>query len=280
MNNSRNLFFSIAPIAFFTFLTLFVLTGCTTRTTTAPARSATEELLLSTSMDRALTNADLSIFAHQKVFVDQSYFDSYDSKYAVGTVRDALSRAGALLMDTVTTADVIVEARSGAISIDASSSLFGIPSMGIPIPLAGTVMTPEVAFYKASRQHAYSKIALLAYVRQTGAHVYSSGALDGKSYNKYYDLLGASWRRTDIPEKKRPADRAKYGAWQPQYDPEALLAMPLSTNTPPATAAPTNAPPATTSSTKVPMATVPTNPPPTTTSVTNTPTGPVTNSSH
>jgi hypothetical protein len=225
-------------------------TGCTSIQTTSPPRAATEQLLLSTSVDRALANADLTIFAGQKVFLDTTYFDSYDPKYATGAIRDILSREGALLMDTAAASDVIIEARSGGLSIDNSETLFGIPSIGAPIPLAGTISLPEIAFYKAARQHAYTKLVLLAYVRQSRAHLYSSGDLDGISYSKHYSLLGASWRRTDIPEKyRKEASKEKYTTWYPQYDPHALMTITnqvpvvTSTNAVPPKASSTNAPP-------------------------------------
>ena len=201
-------------------------TGCTTIQTTTPARSATEQLLLSTSVDRALADVDLGIFANKKVYLDTNYFDSYDPKYATGTIRDALSRQGAVLVDNAAASDVIIEARSGALSIDNSDTLFGIPALGVPIPLAGSVTTPEIAIYKADRQHAFAKLVLLAYVRQTREHVYSSGNLDGISYNKHYHLLGASWLRTDIPEKHHDSSKTNYVVWQPQYDRQALIVPP------------------------------------------------------
>jgi hypothetical protein len=79
-------------------LTLLGTSGCTTMRQTDPARTATEQLLLSTAADRAVEYVTLAQFANKKVFLDTAYFDSYDSKYAIGAIRDALSRAGALLM--------------------------------------------------------------------------------------------------------------------------------------------------------------------------------------
>jgi hypothetical protein len=159
--------------------------------------------------------------------VDTTYFDSYDAKYAIGTIRDALNRAGALLVDNVTNCEIIVEARSGALSIDSSDTLFGIPSMGLPIPLAGTLPIPEVAFYKSVNQRSIGKIALLAFAKQSGAHIYSSGPLVGKSYDKHFKLLFVSWICTDIPEKQKKDKTAeRYQSWFPQYD---LLNLP-STN--------------------------------------------------
>ena len=215
-----------------------------TSVTTNPARSATEQLLLSTAADRALQSANLTAFAHQKVFLDTTYFDSYDSKYVIGTIRDALSRAGALLEDSLTNSDIVVEARSGALSIDSSDTLFGIPNMGVPVPLAGALQIPEVAFYKSDKQRSTAKIALLAFAKESGAHIYSSGSLDGKSSDKHYKILFVSWIRTDVPEKQKSEKKAgQYQSWFPKYD---LINFP-STNSPA-----TNLPSANLSSTHAP----------------------------
>jgi hypothetical protein len=208
--------------------TTLLIAGCTSSKTTTTARTATEQLLLSTATDRALKDGGLEVFAGRKVFVDVTYFDSYDSKYVEGTIRDALSRAGTLLADNATNCDVIVEARSGALAIDESDTLFGIPSMTLPIPLAGSAKTPEIAFYKSVRQRSVAKFALVAYVRASRAHVFSSGPLDGKSFDKHSRFLFIAWTRTDVPEKETTDETAKkYQTWFPQYD-----ARNLGTNSP------------------------------------------------
>ncbi len=183
-----------------------LLCGCADSIMTNPPRSATEQLLLSTAADRAINVAPLTIFAQKKVFVDGTYFEGYDSKYVLGAIRDALSRSGALLVGAATNSDIIVEARSGGLSIDSSSSLVGIPNLPVPIPFAGTLQIPELALYKSSRQNSIAKLALLAYSRESGEHYFSSGPMLGKSYNTYYKLLFLiQWTSTDIPEKKKKA---------------------------------------------------------------------------
>ena len=216
-----------------------LLNGCTTIKTTDPARTATEQLLLSTAVDHALKSANLTNFANRKVFLDTTYFDSYDSKYAIGTIRDALSRAGVLLEDNVTNSDIVMEARSGALSTDNSTYLFGIPNIGVPIPLAGVVQTPELAIYKSEKQSSTAKIVLLAFTRESRLHVYSSGPLDGKSYNNHYKIIFVSWGITDIPEKHGRKKAEQYQSWFPQYDPANFpstnnlqLANPSATNAP------------------------------------------------
>lgn len=213
-----------APVEILILALLLLLTGCTTVKTTTPPRSATEQLLLSTATDHALQKTGLEIFAGRTVFLDTTYFDSFDAKYVLGTIRDALSRAGALVENTPTNSDFIVEARSGALSINDSETMFGVPSLGVPIPLAGTVQTPEMAFYKAQIQQSVAKFALLAYRRQTTAHVYSSGPLDGKAYDKHARILFVPWHSTDVPElQSNPKKAQKDQTWGPQYD---LMNMP------------------------------------------------------
>ncbi len=171
---------------------------------TNPSRSVTEQLLVSTAADRAISSTGLSLFAQKKVYLDGTYFESYDSKYVLGAIRDALSQAGALLVNEATNSEIVIEARSGGLSVDASESLVGIPSTGAPTPLAGALQIPELAFYKSVRQNSIAKLALLAYSTKTREHVFSSGPVVGKSYNKCYAFLGMiRWTATDIPEKKK-----------------------------------------------------------------------------
>jgi hypothetical protein len=202
---------------------LLLLAGCTTTKTTTTARSATEQLLLSTATDHALQNVGLEIFTGRKVYLDTTYFDSYDSKYVLGTIRDALGRAGAMLASSATNCDIVIEARSGALAIDGSETMFGVPSITLPVPFAGPMQTPEVAFYKSERQRSVAKIALLAFARDSRKHVYSSGPLDGKSYDKHSRVLFIQWTRTDVPEKHTsPQTAQKYQTWTPQYNLENL----------------------------------------------------------
>lgn len=170
---------------------------------TEPPRTAVEQLLLSTAADRSLLRVHWEIFKDKKVFVDTNYFDSYDKPYVLGTVRDLLSSYGALLATNAHDADIIVEPRSGALSTDSTSSLVGMPSLPVPIPFAGTLVTPEMYLWKSEKMFSTAKIALLAYDQKSRQHVYSSGPLVGRAAHKYYKFLGyIAVTRTDIPEKK------------------------------------------------------------------------------
>lgn len=182
-------------------LGLFVA-GCAQTRVTEPPRSAVEQLLLSTAADRALAQEDFAVFNRMKVYLDERYFEAVDEEYVLSALRNALSSAGALLVANMDEAEVIIEPRSGALSTDASTSLIGVPSVPVPIPLAGTVVTPELALYRSEKQFATAKIALFGYWKQSREHLHSSGSLVGRAKHNYYTLLGyLKYTDTTLPEK-------------------------------------------------------------------------------
>ncbi len=179
----------------------FALTGCNTTKITEPKRSITEQLLLSSAADRAIEKADLHLLHGKKVHLEERYFKSYDKRYALGAIREHLARNGALLVRTEDEAEVIVEARSAGLGMDTRESLVGIPALSLPVPLAGSLQTPEISLYKSMKADSAARFALFSYDRKSGAFVESTGGISGAAYFHHYKFLGFfDWRRTDIPE--------------------------------------------------------------------------------
>ena len=91
-------------------LALLVLcTGCTETRTSNPERTAEEQLLLSTAVDRAVDDVTLNVPKGTKVFVDASRFEAYDKSYAISAFRDRVLESGAHLVSQLNDAEVIVE---------------------------------------------------------------------------------------------------------------------------------------------------------------------------
>ena len=182
---------------------LMLGTGCSQTTLTHPLRSGSEQLLLSTAADRAISHISLDVLRGKRVYIDGSFVEGYDVKYLLGSLREAVSRAGGLLQTDSSRSEVVIEPRVGAMSIDPSDSLIGIPKTGLPLPLAGAIETPEVALYKTSRHNSITKVALFAYSSDSKAYLFGSGPVVGKAYIRYYKLLGLiQWVATDVPDLK------------------------------------------------------------------------------
>lgn len=182
-----------------------LLTACSTQRGTEPARTATEQLLFSTAAERAADKLAFSLPEGSKVFVDPAYAEGTDSKYLLGTIRDRLLRKGSDLVDDKGKADIVIEPRIGAISVDRDKTLFGIPDFGVPIPLAGQVQMPEIALFKRDTQQGVIKVAATAYDAKTGLLIQSLDPVYGFAHKKEWAaLIFFSWDTNDlVPEPAR-----------------------------------------------------------------------------
>ncbi|WP_348520101.1 DUF6655 family protein [Azospirillum oryzae] len=173
----------------------FGLAGCSTAHVTTPARSATEQLLISTAADQAAERLAGRLAVKGSVYVDASGVEGYDTKYAVFAVRDALLRHGAAMAQTRDAAATVVELRVGALSVDSESSLLGIPSIDIPMPVSGTSSTPEISLFKKELTQGVAKIAATAYDKNTGALVSSDDAFIMPLFFKCLETLKVDPRK-------------------------------------------------------------------------------------
>jgi hypothetical protein len=173
--------------------------ACTTSVDTNPPRAATEQLLIATAADRAAARLPFAALKGSKVFVDTADFEGYDSKYAVGAIKNALLVQGARLAASRDDADAVVEIRAGALSTNRKQTLVGIPSFNIPIPLASGFPFPEIAFYKEQTQEGVARFSVTSYDTKTGALIDSSQPRFGFSHKtKRTVFVFLSWTTNDI----------------------------------------------------------------------------------
>lgn len=184
---------------------LLLLAGCSTQRETEPGRTATEQLLFSTAAERAADQLVFQLPEGTKVYVDATFVEGIDSKYLVSTIRDRILRRGNDLVDSKIAADVIIEPRVGAMSIDRTKTLLGTPDFGIPVPLAGPVEFPEIALFKRDTRQGVIKVAATAYNARTGLLIQSLDPVYGFAYKKdWVALIVFSWETNDLmPEPER-----------------------------------------------------------------------------
>jgi hypothetical protein len=175
-----------------------LLSGCTTARETDPQRTATEQLLISTAADRAAAAMSLDVGPDRKCFLDATNFEGIDGKYAVAAIRSSLLKKGTRFVPDQKQADTIIEIRSGALSINKSNTLVGIPSVDLPIPLTQEFSTPEIALYKSEEQEGVAKFAATAYDAKDGDFLGESNPPLGRSHIKRRVLLFVSWIEDDV----------------------------------------------------------------------------------
>lgn len=171
------------------------LGGCGTTRSTDSARTATEQLLISDAIDRAVQTVDLGPLHGQTVFLDDSRLtDVVDKNYLVSTLRQHILASGCVLKDKREDADFVVEARAGAVGTDRNDLLFGIPATNMPqlVSMPGVpTAIPEVPLAKRRDQRGVAKISMFAYHRESGQPVWQSGLASRDSSSNDVWLFGA-----------------------------------------------------------------------------------------
>ncbi len=189
-----------------------LISGCGTTRTSNTARTATEQLLISDAIDRAVQSINFSKLAGRSVYFDERHlYEVVDDGYLISSFRQHLLASGCILKDAREQATYVIEPRAGAIGTDNDELLFGIPATNVPqlTLLSGLPSAiPEVPVIKRRHQRGVAKVAVFAYRRDTGEPVWQSGIATNESSSDDTWFLGAGpFKRGTIHDGVSYADR-------------------------------------------------------------------------
>jgi hypothetical protein len=190
---------------------LFVLAIATPGCGTTKSFTATEQLLMSDAVDSTLSKMDFRAISGYKVFLDTQYVvgagkvipgvampvNLVNSDYVISGLRQQLTAAGCMLVDTREQADIICEARCGALGTDGHSMTYGLPannflsSASSVIPGSPSLPTiPEISVAKREMKSAAAKVSVFAYDRETREPLWQSGIAQAGSSARDTWILG------------------------------------------------------------------------------------------
>jgi hypothetical protein len=163
--------------------------------------------LLSTAAKRAVDQLAIDAMRGRAVYIDTSYFAASEQPFVLGELRARLLTGGVQLIPERDKAQIVMEVRSGGVGIDRADFLLGVPSLllqtgtsesdsGTRLPIA----TPELAVVKNTNQRGIASIAFVAYWRDSGEVVATSGPFIGWTLRDDWWFLGLGKRTIgDIP---------------------------------------------------------------------------------
>ncbi|MCF7975478.1 MAG: hypothetical protein K9N55_16795 [Phycisphaerae bacterium] len=196
-------------------LYLSLANGCASVRVTDPARTATEQFLLSEAARAAVEPLSFQSLRGRKVFVDSTYFAPAEKEFVLAELRAKLLTSGVQLVSDPNQAVIVMEVRSGGVGIDRYENLLGIPAIaaGPAGPVgssasSATVLTPEIAISKAIKQFSFASVSYVAYRVDSGEVVTSVGPSIGRAYRDDYWFLGMGPRTlgTIPPVDHQPLD--------------------------------------------------------------------------
>jgi hypothetical protein len=137
--------------------------GCTSRTVSNTPRTAIEQMLLSTAVDRALAKFELPPeLKGEKVYLDFSNYESVDGGYVKAATRARFNQLGAIPTTEADEAHFVAELACGGLGTEFKSTLLGVPS--IPLPNAPVAM-PEAPVLKTTEQTGIFKLLVFIHDR-------------------------------------------------------------------------------------------------------------------
>ncbi len=172
-------------------------------------RTAIEQLLLTSAVDRAMEKLEMPMLRGAKVYVDFTNLNCTDAEYVKVALRARVARLGATLVAAADKADCTMEVASGALAMEHKSGMVGLPSL--PVPQAA-VPLPEVPFYKTIEQTAIVK--LLIFVHKDGqflaADQYYAKTDRDESFLLWHrfqrqDDVREGWERADLKLEEKKA---------------------------------------------------------------------------
>lgn len=163
-----------------------LMAGCASTATTNTARTAREQLLLSSAVDQSLRKVDFGPLLGQKVYVEEQYLECVDKPYIVGSLRHRVLKAGGSLAPAADAADVILEVRSGGVGTDTSESFVGIPEITLP----GMLTLPEVRVAERKSQYGYARLGMVLYDQKTGRVLGDGGVALAETDDRNTYVLG------------------------------------------------------------------------------------------
>lgn len=176
------------------------------------SRTATEQLLMSDAVDRAVAQLDFRDLASQKVYFDTKYVVNtkdpafignlkglgyVNAEYVISSLRQQMVAADLRLVEKIEEADFVVEARLGAVGVDNNEVVYGLPAnnglsgAATLVPNAPVLPTiPELSVARRTVQVGAAKIGVFAYDRVTREPVWQAGISQAASNAHDTWLLG------------------------------------------------------------------------------------------
>jgi hypothetical protein len=184
--------------------------GCATINESDTARTGVEQLLISSAIDRALDQVDLSPLRGAKVFVDQKYLDCVDKNYVFISLNHRLLGGGATLVEKAEDSQVTLQIGSGGVGTDRQDLFVGISQ--IPLPPPSPISIPQFSLFNRTRANGTAKLCVIAFDTKSRSPIVNSGVMLARSDYKTWKLLGAGSYETGSVEHDLVAANRQYDA--------------------------------------------------------------------
>lgn len=180
------------------------------------SRLATEQVVVSDAVDRAVASIDFSPLSGRKIYFDTQYLTDVNMgpngnvKYVISALRQQMLAYDCRLQEKPETAEYVVEGRVGALGNDGYEVTYGVPgsaamasaSVFLSSPISVPAM-PELSLGRRNHHAGTAKIGLFAYDRATREPVWQAGVTKATSEARDAWVLGLGPYQKRAPARRR-----------------------------------------------------------------------------
>ncbi len=173
------------------------------------SRLATEQLVVADAVDHAVSQIDFSPLSGRKVFFDKQFMpptnvpgrpptNGSNVEYVTSSLRQQMLAYNCQLQDKAEDAEIVIEARLGAMGSDSNELTYGLPT-GMVVRTAVAAVTPggdalpsfpDLSLGRRNHQLGAARIGVFAYDRQTREPVWQAGIATGNSQARDIWVMG------------------------------------------------------------------------------------------
>jgi len=183
-------------ISILIFLCIFLSSCSTTRYITQTKRSVIEQLLLTKSIDNALSNINGIEIKGLKIYIETVSLVAEEENYLKKAISLWCLEKGAVIVEEKNKADYIASVLVKSLGTDrVKNVLMGLPSL--PMPFTG-IATPQIDLIAIDSQKGYTEMEIVLYSAQTKQFIHKTKPLVGKTHFSTYKIFLIPVNRNNI----------------------------------------------------------------------------------
>ena len=177
-----------------------LITGCTAPWVTNTARSAIEQYLLATTIERMTIHAGLDKYKGKKIFFDYGYLaPQTDKDYVKGRLEMIVSKNNCVIVAKQADADVMIQPLCGVLATDHDTFLIGTPPLPVPVPYCDlNIVIPEIPIFKRYSRRAYGRMAFNVFDAKTRKCLETIPFVNASAYHNNWVVLLIPFKSRDF----------------------------------------------------------------------------------
>ena len=167
---------------------------------TNTARSAIEQYLLATTIERLTVHAGLEKYKGKKVFFEYGYLaPQTDKDYVKGRLEMIVSKNNCLIVAKQADADVMIQPLCGVLATDHDTFLIGTPPLPVPVPYCDlNIVIPEIPIFKRYSRRAYGRMAFNVFDAKTRKCLETIPFVNASAYQNNWIVLLIPFKSRDF----------------------------------------------------------------------------------